>query len=506
MKVVAAFVFLLCLPVTGWANRVALVIGNSEYTSVVPLENPQNDSDAVSNALRAQGFEVLTGNNLGRVEMRNTLRRFRALADRSEIALIYYAGHGIEIGGTNYLIPTDARLEDERDAGLEMVEVDLVLRQISGAKTLRMVVLDACRNNPFVFKMQRQGGNRNIGHGLGEIRSNQADTLISYAAAAGEVTPDGLAGENSPFTTAFLAALSGPPMDIRRMLGRVRDQMRQSVPGAAPFVYSSLGGGEYVINPRSAGPAATTPDAAAAVGTNTEGSSISLDFVRIDRAGNVADWNDFLIRYEAQSTHPLYAFALEKHAALQREAPLQREATAPEANLSANPVANVMPPTAKANDPTGADGEATSDHSPAFAVVPTMTVEQAAQSLQSALKDRGCYFGRIDGLFGRNSKRGLAGFSRQAGTPITLPPSPDASQLWAALEIVRTFPDVKCPRVARRSTPSNSKPRTSKAKTSEPSAVAAEPESEEKKPKIPVLSTLPCPKAEDLKFNRPECH
>jgi len=503
MRVVFAFVFLLCqafllcLPVAGWANRVALVIGNAQYTSVVPLENPQNDSDAVSDALRAQGFEVLIGNNLGRIEMRDTLRRFRALADRSDIALVYYAGHGIEIGGTNYLVPVDARLEDERDAGLEMVEVDLVLRQISGAKTLKMVVLDACRNNPFVFKMQRQGGDRSIGHGLGEIRSTQADTLISYAAATGEVTPDGLAGENSPFTSAFLAALSGPPMDVRRMLGRVRDQMRLSVPGAAPFVYSSLGGGEYVINPRSAGSTPPTPPTAV---TGVGEGSISLDFVRIDRNASVADWDDFLIRYEAQSTHPLYAFALEKRAALQRGAAPQNEASIP--------VAAAVPRAAPApNDQAGSGVQTGSGQSPAFAVAPALTVNQAARSLQAALKDRACYFGQIDGVFGRNSKRGLGAFSRQADTAITLPLSPDASQLWAALEIVRAFPDVKCPRVARRRAPSNPKPRTSKAKTSAPSVATAEPESDEKKKlKTPVFSTLPCPKAEDLKFNRPECH
>ncbi len=487
MKILAAILFLLCLPVTGWAERVALVIGNSKYTSVAPLDNPQNDSAAVSRALKAQGFEVMIGDNLGRVEMRETLRRFRAMADRSDIALVYYAGHGIEIAGTNYLIPVDARLEDERDAGLEMIEVDLVLRQISGAHTLKMVVLDACRNNPFVVKMQREGASRSIGQGLGDIRSNQADTLISYAAAAGEVTPDGQAGENSPFTAAFLAALSGPPMDVRRMLGQVRDQMRLSVPGAAPFVYSSLGGSEYVINPRSSGavPAVAVPAITAPPKKDAGGRSISLDFVRIDRNGSIAEWDEFLIRYEAQSAHPLYAFALEKRASLQGVTTSSRA-----------PVAAVTLPAPATGDKVSSAPATPPVSPPAFVVVPAMTVKQAAQSLQTALKDRACYSGRIDGDFGRNSKRGLAEFSRQAGVPVTMPPSPDASQLWAALEIVSTFPDVICPYVAPRRTPPKPAKRTSTAPVAE----------QKKKPRTPVFSTLPCPKAEDLKLRRPECH
>lgn len=448
MKTLATVLLLMCLPAMAWANRVALVIGNSNYTSVASLDNPQNDSAAVSKALVAQGFEVLRGDNLGRVAMRNTLRQFRAMADRSEIALVYYAGHGIEIGGVNYLVPVDARLEDERDAGLEMVEVDLVLRQISGAKTLKMVVLDACRNNPFIVKMQRSGSSRGVRQGLGDVGTTEADTLISYAAAAGEITPDGQAGKNPPFTAAFLAALSGPPTDVRRMLGRVRDQMRQSVPGAAPFVYSSLGGGEYVINPRSVNPLAPAPSSTPApVAPVAAGSSISLDFVRIDRDGNVTDWDEFLIRYEGQSHHPLYAFALEKRATLQALGPAATSAatsvTVPVTVPSAVVPAFLAPPTG---------GESRSGAQPQqqpIPVAPSLTVDQAARNLQTALKKQGCYIGPIDGIFGRGSNRGLANFARQAGVRITLLHRPDAPQLGAALDSVQAFPDTRCPRVAR---------------------------------------------------------
>ncbi len=132
MRALSLILVLLILPSALLAGRVALVIGNADYSAVAPLDNPRNDAEAVAAALERQGFAVLRGTNLGRIGMRDALRKFRDMADRSEIALVYYAGHGIEIGGTNYLVPVDARLEDERDAPLEMVDLDLVLRQISG--------------------------------------------------------------------------------------------------------------------------------------------------------------------------------------------------------------------------------------------------------------------------------------------------------------------------------------------------------------------------------------
>ena len=519
MKSILVMVFLLCLPASGWANSVALVIGNSKYTSVSELDNPQNDSAAVTRALKAQGFDVIAGDNLGRVEMRNTLRRFRALADQAEIALVYYAGHGIEIGGTNYLVPVDARLEDERDAGLEMVEVDLVLRQISGARTLKMVVLDACRNNPFIVKMQRSGSSRSVGQGLGDVRTNQADTLIAYAAAAGAITPDGVAGANSPFTAAFLQALSGPPADVRRVLGRVRDQMRQTVPGASPFVYSSLGGAEYVINPRGLRPVTPPAPAPSASVKPLDQASISLDFVRIDRSGSVEDWNEFLITYEGQSDHPLYAFALEKRQALQdtaASAPTQTAAAVTTPVVPAAPPAFVQPPNP--------------DQRAAAVVAPVLTADQAARSLQTALKQRACYFGKIDGILGRNSARGLASFAQTAGVQVALPPSPrDVAALTDVLQVLGDNPDIQCPRVARSNktsprAPTGTSPKpvapvsaaptptrkttkkTGPSPAPEPTVMSGTGDQTQKSKKPVVFSTLPCPKADELRMQRPECH
>lgn len=438
MKFLVATIFLICLPVMLLADKVALVIGNSKYASVSELDNPHNDSVAVTAALRQQGFEVVSANDLGRVAMRDALRRFRDKADQSRVALVYYAGHGIEISGENYLVPVDARLEDERDAELEMIELDLVLRQISGARDLKMVVLDACRNNPFVVKMKRRNSGRSVSSGLGRIEYADADTLIAYAAAAGEVTPDGASGGNSPFTSAFVRALDGPPTDVRRLLGRVRDHMRDTVPGAAPFVYTSLGGGEFIINPKGAKAAPParvapkpTPNTSA---TQPSQSSISQDFIAVDRAGTFEDWDAFLIKHESQSAHPLYAFALEKREAL-RPTSVSRQTPEPKPETTAvvpQPIPEIAP-----------------------VIEQVMTEDEAARSLQTLLKERGCYRGAIDGQFGKNSRAALVSFGRQAGATVPFDRDAGAAGLLAAAGVVKVNPNVICPKqsVARRTNP-----------------------------------------------------
>lgn len=431
MKRLLILLLVLLLPSGAWAAKVALVIGNSTYAAVAALDNPRNDARDVAAALAKQGFEVVRGDDLTRAQMRDLLRSFREKADAAEVALVYYAGHGIEISGRNYLVPVDARLEDERDAELEMVELDLVLGQISGAKALKMVVLDACRNNPFVVRMKRSVQGRSVRSGLGRIEQADADTLIAYAAAAGGITPDGAPGGNSPFTAAFVASLDGPPTDVRRLLGRVRDKMRETVPGAAPFVYTSLGGGEFIINPQSAQSLVTEPQFAA-----TSGSSISADFVRIDRSGSFPDWNDFLIRHEDQSDHPLYAFALEKRESLRPGAAFaatERDEQIAALGLGTDEVVRPEPPREEPRN--------------LAIVAPRIerTEDQAKRHLQVLLKDAGCYRGRIDGILGGGSRRGLDGFAREADVGFPADALGGGAALREAIALIEANPGTECP-------------------------------------------------------------
>lgn len=430
-----AFFFLLwmtVLPVAGWAENIALVIGNSDYRTVPTLPNPVHDANAVARALRQQGFQVVTATDMTRAQMLTALRDFRNRADQADIAMVYYAGHGMEIGGRNYLIPVDARIADERDARLEMIEMQDVLAQLSGARRMKMIVLDACRDNPFVARMQREKKGRNVGRGLAIVNDAGADTLIAYAAAAGEVTPDGKAGGNSPFTRAFLNALQGPPKDVRLLLGQVRDELRQSVPGAAPFVYSSLGGTQYILNAQSPAPSEPKPGPV----TELDENALLIDFATAEISNSSAAWDVFLAKYKAYSDHTLYILgrrSRDKLAAEVNAASVASEPRSGSANAASEQVA-ALDSTVQAPEPV----------KPA---IPELTRKEAILEIQKLLKRRNCYPGRLDGLYGRQTAGGLATLSDRSGLALSVRKSStidDLEQLIARLAIID---DVKCPTV-----------------------------------------------------------
>src|SRR6195952_2695381 len=236
-----------------WADkRVALVVGNSTYQTVAQLPNPSRDANSVAQMFRDAGFDTVdVAINVGNLEFKRAIRKFEADADQADIAVVYYAGHGLEIGGTNYLIPIDARLASDRDADDEAIALERMVSSADGAKKLRVVVLDACRDNPFTASMkgERKGANRAVASGLGKVEPTSTDTLIAYAAKAGSTAEDG-DGQHSPFTSAVLKNLTVPGLDIRLAFGRVRDEvMRSTAKRQEPFVYGSLGGGNISLVP-----------------------------------------------------------------------------------------------------------------------------------------------------------------------------------------------------------------------------------------------------------------
>jgi uncharacterized caspase-like protein len=172
------------------------------------------------------------------------LRTFADEADRADWAMIYYAGHGIEVGGLNYLVPVDARLKTDRDVQDETIPLDRVLSAIEGAKKLRMVVLDACRDNPFIAQMRRTITTRSIGRGLARVEP-EGGTLVAYAAKHGQVALDG-AGQNSPFVTALARRLGTPNLEINKLFRLVRDDVLAATGRRQePFVYGSLPGEDF---------------------------------------------------------------------------------------------------------------------------------------------------------------------------------------------------------------------------------------------------------------------
>ena len=223
-------------------RRIALVIGNGAYASVANLPNPPRDATAIGELFKAAGFDdVVVRTDLGNAAMRAELREFARGAVGADIAVVFYAGHGLEVGGHNYLIPVDAKLEYDTDVEDEAVDLDRVLQQLEPAKRLKLVILDACRENPFAPRMRSIASAREVGRGLAPLSRQGADTLVAYAAAVGATAADG-SGVHSPFTSALLNHLT-KPVDIRLALGGARDEVLRATNGKqVPFINGSLGG------------------------------------------------------------------------------------------------------------------------------------------------------------------------------------------------------------------------------------------------------------------------
>ena len=246
---VAAALLLVCQPAFA-DKRVALVLANSAYQNVAPLANPANDGAVVASTLKDAGFDVVDyRRDLPAAETRRALRDFADRARDADIAVIYYAGHGIEVDGSNYLIPVDARLERDTDVYDEAFSLDRILIAVEPVRKLRLVILDACRDNPFAKSMKRTVASRAIGQGLAKVEPTSPNVLIAYSAKAGSTAADG-DGKNSPFTIALSKHLTTPGLDVRRAFGFVRDDVLKSTGNRQePFVYGSLGGEDMPLVP-----------------------------------------------------------------------------------------------------------------------------------------------------------------------------------------------------------------------------------------------------------------
>jgi hypothetical protein len=280
-------VLILCLMSLGaWSaapRRVALVIGNSTYADAPHLANPAADAKLVAGALRKAGFtDVDLQLDLNRATFEKALRAFQHKADGAEVALIYYAGHGLEVNGRNWLLPIDATLADERDLPYQGIDLDMVLGSVTEAQGLRVVVLDACRDNPFTRSIRRISGTRGIANrGLADIEVT--GTLVLYAQRAGQTALDGTGSSgDSPFATALAARLPERGVDIRLLVSQVRDDVLAATGGKQePFSYGSLPGIELELVPAAAAgsapgvspPATPARDAIKAASSRAAGAS-----------------------------------------------------------------------------------------------------------------------------------------------------------------------------------------------------------------------------------------
>jgi uncharacterized caspase-like protein len=424
-------------------KRVALVIGNSAYQKVAKLPNPANDAAAVAAMLKSAGFDSVESKlNVPAGDLRRTLREFAAKTRDADIAVVYYAGHGIELDGTNYLIPIDATLETDGDVLDETIPLERVLFAVEPAKQLRLVILDACRDNPFARTMKRTIASRAIGRGLAKIEPTSPNTMIAFAAKAGSTASDG-DSKNSPFAAALVEHLPKPGLDLRRAFGFVRDDVLKNTGNKQePYVYGSLGGDDLPLVPAKPIAAGPQADPQAAVRRDYE---LALQLATRD------GWEAFLSQYpdgfyanlakgqlkkiaaeEARATAAEKARLAEQEKARlaaegAKQAEQARAATAAkaaeDARIAAEKAKQIeQEKAAAAEQARGAAEKAAAGKKEQLAALPAPAEKPAQQSqvdlpraLQAELRRVGCTTGAIDGNWSTASQRALDLFNKHAG-------------------------------------------------------------------------------------------
>jgi uncharacterized caspase-like protein len=434
-------------------KRVALVIGNAAYQNVPRLPNPVNDGATIASTLKNAGFDLVDSrHDLGAADTRRALRDFADRARDADIAVVYYAGHGIEVDGGNYLIPVDAKLERDTDVYDEALSLDRVLLAIEPAKKLRLVILDACRDNPFSKNMKRTVASRAIGQGLAKVEPNSPNMLIAYSAKAGSTAADG-DGNNSPFTIALSRHLTTPGLDVRRAFGFVRDDVLKTTNNRQePFVYGSLGGDDVPLVPA---PKVAAPAAAPAANPQAD---IRKDYELALQIGNKAALNAFLAQYPDGFYASLAKLQLEKLAAEdtrvaatekarlaeQERARLAAEGAqkttqakadadakaAEAARIAAEKAKEVAQAQAAAAEQKRAEAEKAAADTKVAAVAPSAKTDkpnlaslssaspqaEVTKSVQAELRRVGCLSSDADGNWNSTSQRSLSLFNRYAKT------------------------------------------------------------------------------------------
>src|SRR3954464_1965026 len=256
----ALLLLVLVMPAAGPAQppapldkRVALIIGIGAYQSAPPLAAPPNDARAIGEALRRLNFEVDEVYDADFRRLTRAVRDFGIKAQRADTAVVYYAGHGVQVGRENYLLPADARLERERDLLYEALPLELLLGEASQARKIGIVLLDACRNNPFVDRMSRSmsiAGRGSTAPGLARVDNVPRNTMVVLATKADQIAEDG-SGDNSPFAAALLAHFQVPGLELSLFFRSVRDTvLRATGNRQEPFIFSSLGAEPFYFYPR----------------------------------------------------------------------------------------------------------------------------------------------------------------------------------------------------------------------------------------------------------------
>ena len=427
-------------------KRVALLIGNSKYVKAASLLNPVNDAALIAGSFKAAGFDhVDLRLDLKIADMRRALRDFNDRTRDADVAVIYYAGHGIEVDGTNYLVPVDAVLERDVDIYDEALPLERALVSVEPARQLRLIILDACRDNPFARTMRRTMASRAIGRGLAKIEPTSPNTLIAFASKAGSTASDG-GGTNSPFTTALVNHITKPGLDLRRAFGYVRDDVLKSTGNKQePYVYGSLGGDDVPLVPAKT--VVIEPQPAPEL-------AVRRDYELALQLGTRDGWEAFLSRYKEGFYADLAKGQLKKIAAEEARAVAAEKAqqagqekarlaaegarhaeqaraavaakAAEEVRIAAEKAKQVAQDKAAAAEQARLAAEKPAEKEQQVAALPpasekaTLPAPDLPRALQVELRRVGCNTGAVDGTWSNASQKALELFNKHSGIKLEL--------------------------------------------------------------------------------------
>jgi Caspase domain len=425
-----ASIFLILLAVSAFSavahaeRRVALVIGNGAYQHTASLTNPGNDADDMAVALKKIGFEVIAAKNVDKRSLEMAMGNFARRAQEADAALVYYAGHGIQYQGLNYLMPVDARLEDEYSVNYELTRIDDVLFALSKARGVKILILDACRNNPLMERLSPRGSNRDFvqTRGLARIEAPRG-MVVAFATQSDQVAVDGT-GRNSPFTGALLKEIEEPGIEIATLFRRVAIDVNRATSGRQLPELSISMSGEFYLNTR---------DTDIQAWAKLRGSS--------DRQ----QLSNFITQYP---NSPLASDVQERIASLERAEKPRLEETA---RAEARPVrdrTNARPDSGMA---TGTAENPPGSHLallPPTEPIPTPSQQSDAlsrgaliQGIKKELKRLGCYTGGIDGEWANSETKALVKRFVKYANLSAEPKDPDTE----FLDVIRSRSGRVCP-------------------------------------------------------------
>jgi uncharacterized caspase-like protein len=438
-------------------RRVALVIGNSGYAHATALRNPRNDAADMAEVLKTLGFEVVLGHDLSQQQFAQSIERYARILEDADVGLFFYAGHGLQVNDKNYLVSTNAKLDNEFLISSETIELDAIIKLMESKATTNLVFLDACRNNPLTENLRRNLAamkrNASLGRGLARVEVSGRDTLVAFAAAPGQEAADG-AERNSPFTTALIKHLPRPGVEVSVMLKEVAADVRRDTQNAQrPQQLSDMSRTFYFAKAEPA--VATRVDAGAeparpavhASSAGAETRSLDVAFWNAAQSSNDCEAVRAYLQRFPEGIFVELAKLSERRlcAGARRVTVVDASPGAPAAGLT-SPATSMSPATPAAPTPPATTMAALPDQA-AAPVAPSVTRPaetlsgvELTRTVQLELMRVGCGALRADGQWKTSSKEAVRLFNKHTRTKLSV----DEPSM-ALVKALREHDDRVCP-------------------------------------------------------------